>query len=134
MRDSTERVTIRIPADTLRAADSVYKSTGHRSRNDFIEKAIQHYLGYLTAADSSAHLDKFIAPIIKEIVDKSEYAISKSLYKLAVELNMIGSVVASYEGLDAEDLRLLRSRCEDDVRRIHGAIKLEDYLERHNLR
>ena len=48
------------------------------------------------------------------------------LFKMAVELSMMLHVTAAANAIDETSLTRLRGLCVEEVKRLHGAIRMED--------
>ena len=95
--------------DTMEKVDMLYKFDNCSSRTEFIEKAIRFYCGYLLNKESTA--TEFIAPqlasITEGIVKGSEQKLSRSLFKLAVEVGAFTHMVAAINEIDDDTLHKL---------------------------
>ena len=113
--------------DTMEKVDMLYKFDNCSSRTEFIEKAVRFYCGYLLNKESTA--TEFIAPqlasITEGIVKGSEQKLSRSLFKLAVEVGALTHMVAAINEIDDDTLHKLRIMCVDEVKRINGIINFE---------
>ena len=54
------------------------------------------------------------------------------LFKMAVELCMTLHVTAATNQIDADTLSRLRGLCVEEVKRLHGAVRLEDAVKFQN--
>lgn len=54
------------------------------------------------------------------------------LFKLAVEMDMMMNVLAAAMEIPEEQLRELRGRCIQEVKKTHGMISLDDAVEYQN--
>jgi|LSQX01.1.fsa_nt_gb metal-responsive CopG/Arc/MetJ family transcriptional regulator len=57
-----------------------------KSRNDFIEKAIKHYVDYLNVLNNSLLLDEEITAVFETQLNGTKEKINKFLFKLSVAL------------------------------------------------
>lgn len=93
--------------DTMEKVDMLYKFDNCSSRTEFIEKAVRFYCGYLLNKESTA--TEFIAPqlasITEGIVKGSEQKLSRSLFKLAVEVGALTHMVAAINEIDDDTLQ-----------------------------
>ena len=62
----------------------------------------------------------------------SENHICRLLFKLAVEMDMMMNVLAAAMEIPEEQLRELRGRCIQEVKKTHGMISLDDAVEYQN--
>lgn len=129
MEEKNNRITIRLKDETLKKCIEGMGITGCTVRNEFIEKAIEFYSGYVS---SQIHTDFLASEILKAmegIVKTSENRTARLLFKIAVEMAKLENMLASISDLDEETLRLLHIRCVNEVKRINGVIRLEDAIK-----
>ena len=116
--------------ETVKTVDDMFRQADCRSRSEFIEQAIRYYVGYLTANDDTSYLPIAMLSTMKSIVAESENKISRTFYKVAVELAMVQNCFAySHKDITVESLARLRESVEDVVKSTNGMLKLEDAVE-----
>ena len=130
----TERNTfvLRLSPQVRQLVTNLYEQDNCKSQNEFMEKAIRFYAGYISAKDGAEILSEQIASIIRGTLDDSENRVSRLLFKLAVELSITMHVVASGKGIDDIPLARLRSKCVEDVRKSIGSVNMEKIDEYQN--
>lgn len=69
---------------------------------------------------------------IRATVQNSESHICRLLFKLAVEMDMMMNVLAAGMEIPEEQLRDLRGRCVQNVKKTHGAISLDGAVRYQN--
>ena len=84
-----ERFVIYLYPETLEKIKELYRTDDCHSRSQFVEKALRFYIGYLLAEDDASYLPTAMLSNMKSIVAESENKISKTFYKVAVELAMV---------------------------------------------
>ena len=128
-----EEVKTRIPAwlypSTLDAIDRACEKTNCKSRSDFLERAAQFYVGYITEQDACAYLPPALATAIRGAVQDSENRLARLLFKLAVEVDMTMNVVAGGFKVSDDTLKQLRARCVQEVKKTGGTITFEDAVK-----
>ena len=115
--------------DTLEKVKELYRQDDCRSKSEFIEKAIQFYIGRLTAEDGASYLPNAFLSNMKSIVAESDNRHSKMLFKLAVEMAVMMNVVAASNEIDEISLARLRGECIQEVKRLNGNFSFEDAVE-----
>jgi len=116
--------------DTRERVRELYCSDGCHSQSEFIEKAIRFYIGRLLADDEESYLPNAMISTMKSIVAESENKISKTFYKVAVELAMVQNCLAySHKDITSESLARLRESVEHEVKCTNGILTLEDAVE-----
>ena len=110
MTDEKIKFLMRIDPDTDRKIKAAMPLANCRSQNEFVEKALQFYCDYAASQDCFSVLP----PI------------------LAVEMDMMMNVLAAAMEIPEEQLRELRGRCVQEVKKTHGMISLDDAVEYQN--
>ena len=124
------RLSIYLYPETYEKVKELYKKDGCIFHSQFVEKALRFYIGYLTANDDSSYLPTAMLSNMKSIVAESENKISKTFYKVAVELAMVQNAFAySHKDITAESLAELREAVESVVKSTNGMLTLEDAVE-----
>ena len=86
---STEKIkfALRITPETQKLVKDLCPRDNCQSQNEFIDKAIRFYAGYLSAKDAVEVLPPALVAALKGTVQDSEGRIARLLFKLAVELD-----------------------------------------------
>lgn len=106
-----------------------YREDNCTFQNEYIEKAILFYTGYLDAQNASAYLPRILSDVLEGKLDALGSRVGRLLFKLAVEQSMTANILASDINADLDDVEKLRSRCVREVKQINGEIKFEDALK-----
>ena len=106
-----------------------YREDNCTFQNEYIEKAILFYTGYLDTQNASAYLPRILSDVLEGKLDALGSRIARLLFKLAVEQSMTANILASDINADLDDVEKLRSRCVREVKQINGEIKFEDALK-----
>ena len=125
MEDRT-KMTIRLRPDTLRRVEQWYK-VENRSKNEFIEDAINYYADALAARDSTL-LPRAISSAIDGRLGQFENRLAGLSYKTAVELDMMGGILADALNVSEDDMRRRRAESVQNVKRTNGRISLEQRM------
>ena len=96
------------------------------TQNEFIEKAIRFYAGYISGQEATAYLPPALASVLRGTVQDTENRICRLLFKLAVEQDMVMNVLAAGMELPNEQFHALRGQCVQDVKKTSGSISLDD--------
>lgn len=81
--------------DTLQKVGEIYRGDNCESKSEFIEKAVNFYIGYLTSEDNKSFLPSIVTSTLKSIVAESDNRTSRILFKIAVELAILQNIVAA---------------------------------------
>ena len=127
-----EKFALWVYPETLEEVGYTYESDNCRSKSEFIEKAIQFYLGYLKQERNVNYLSPRITSTVEAVVYGSEQRLNRNLFKIAVELGKIAHTLAAANDVDEDTLRELHEMCVDEVRHINGAISFERAVKFQN--
>ena len=126
------RIPLWIYPSTDGEVENAYESDNCRSKSEFIEKAIQFYIGYLKQERNVNYLSPRITSTVEAVVNGTEQRLSRNLFKIAVELGKISHTLAAANDVDEETLRELHAMCVDEVRHINGCINFESAVKFQN--
>jgi len=111
--------------DLLKIADSYLKQADCRSRNEFINKSMRHYIAFLQKENDNEFLTPALESVLSGMLGGMENRIARIIFKLAVELSMTMHIVAAQGDVDEETLIRLRGFCVDEVKRLNGKISFD---------
>ena len=106
-----------------------YREDNCTFQNEYIEKAILFYSGYLDAQNASAYLPRILSDVLEGKLDALGSRMGRLLFKLVVEQNMTANILASEINAGLDEVEKLRIRCVREVKQINGEIKFEDALK-----
>ncbi len=129
MTEGKTRIHTRITPETERKIAAAMQVANCQSQNELVEKAIQFYCDYQISQDCTTVLLPAHLSAMRGIVHDSENRICRLLFKLAVELDMVMNVLAAGMEISDEDLRYLRGRCVQEVKKTHGSITLDGSVD-----
>ena len=115
-----------IEKEVLEMADSLLPAANVRSRNEFVTEALKFYCGYLNSGKAENYLLQSLSSVLTSTVQDTENRICRLLFKLAVEQDMVMNVLAAGMEIPDEQLKALRGRCVQDVKKTSGSISLDD--------
>ena len=114
---------------TLELVKSTYKKADCRTQSEFIEKAIQYYVGRINADNDASYLPNAFLSNMRSIVYESDHRENKLLFKLAVEMSIMMNILAFQFEIDDLSLARLRGECVKEVKRTHGVFSMEDAVK-----
>ena len=106
--------------------ESHYQADNCSTRNEFIEKAIRFYSGYLDTSSADAYLPQVLANVLEGKLGALGERIGRLLFKLSVDQNLMGNILAAGIEIDPDQLRKARVRCVKEVKETNGEISFED--------
>ena len=127
MNKEENRLNFRMSPETAEKLEHWYRQDGCRSKNEFLERAVNYYADHL-AAGTSTMLPRAVQSAIDGRLQLLEQRLSSLLFKQAVELDMGLSLLAECVNLDESVLRKQRAKSVNDVKRTNGQLRLEQKL------
>ena len=124
--DGKRKFALYIRESTLEQVRKWYSQDNCTSQSEFIEKAIQFYIGFISSENGSDYLPKIITSTLKGIVNESDNRISRILFKMAVEQAITMNVVAATCNISRDQIEKLRGTCVAQVKRTNGAYSFEN--------
>ena len=122
-----------IEEELLGQVDALLPQADVRSRNEFVNRALRFYIGYLTSEKIENYMLTTISSVMHATVKDSENRMARAMYKLAVETSKLSHVIAYSHGVDEQVLRKLQAKCAEEVKQINGAVKFEEAYEYQNM-
>ena len=127
--ENMKRVGLYLDKDLVKRADNMVKQFHFKSRNEFFTAAVENYIAdYLLGSNESAVSDKLGKSIAKYSEDNAK-AISKGLFRYAVQLEMMCRVLAIDRMITKDVLEGMRHEAINNVRRTRGKVRFEEILD-----
>ena len=123
------KITLWLKPGIVRRMDCWLEEDNCKSRGEFAEKALRFYMGYLAAEDTSEYLSRALVDTLRGTLADNENRLRTLLFKLCVEVNMMGHTVAAHFRADPVNRRELRAYAVDEVLRTNGKISFDDALD-----
>ena len=120
---------LRMSPETQQLVREMYPRDNCRTQNEFIEKAIRFYSGYVSGQDACEFLPAALTAAMRGTIHESENRTSRLLFKLAVEMSMMMNVLAIGLEIDADQMDRLRGQCVQAVKRSNGGISFKDTVK-----
>ena len=124
-----QRTVVWLDAALLARADGWLEADNCKNRSEFISKALRFYMGYLSTEDTSAYLSRALVDTLRGMLADNGNRLRSLLFKLCVEINMMGHTVAAHFRADPVNRRELRAYAVDEVLRTNGQISFDDALD-----
>jgi len=126
----TEKITAYLSTDALKRCDSSMVLFGLKSRSPFIEQAINFFSGYLQVQNHSDYLSAVVTQSVEGVVENTENRLARMMFKEAVELAKLTSMLADINEMDDGAIERLHYKCVQEVKKINGMITFEDAVKR----
>ena len=124
-----QKVTIFLTPSMKKKIEENYRADNCRSQSEFVEKAVDFYLGYLNTKNASAFLPEVLSTILIGIMDDFAQRIGRQLYKVAVEQNLCNHILTADTEMDQRTYQLMRGRSVREVDSTNGRITFKEVLD-----
>ena len=128
-KERRRQLTIWLPPSLMDKIETLRIEDNCDSKGEFIEKAVQFYIGYLSCKENRFFLPNAITSTIKSIVNESANQQRTLLFKVAVEMTIMANILALNNNLDEVSMQRLRGYCIEEVKKTNGIISFEDVLK-----
>ena len=132
MNGEKTRHTVWLTSGAWSQVEDSYTKDNCTTKNEYIEKAIRFYTGYLNTQNAASYLPRVLADVLDGKLGALGMRIGKLLFKLAVEQDMIANITAAVNEVHLDDVERLRARCIREIRQTNGVINLEDAVRYQN--
>ena len=123
--ETKERLPLRMKPETSRRLEQWYAADNCRSKNEFVEKAINFYVDYLEAQDSQSLLPTALLAALDGRLGRLEDHIARREFTQEVELDLLIGIIADVVEVDRDDLKRKRAQSVRNVKATNGLISLE---------
>ena len=128
-KERKKQLTIWLPPSLMDKIETLRIEDNCDSKSEFIEKAVQFYIGYLSCKENRFFLPNTITSTMKSIVNESTNQQRTLLFKMAVEIAIMENIIALNNNLDEVAMQRLRGYCIDEVKKSNGMLSYEDVLK-----
>ena len=124
--ENKQRVSLYLDKKTIQVVDTFIKKKGLHSRNEFFERAVENLIADEAIKTGGDVMSEKLAKAVENVFEDNAKAISKGLFRYAVQLEMLMRVIAKTNHFTDDELEDMRREAINNVRRTRGKIKLED--------
>ena len=123
-----KKVSLYLTDETYTEVKQSYRKGHCSSYNEFLERAIVYYVGYVYSEHMTDYLSPTIMSSVKAASDENTKRITRILFKLAVEIAVMNNLFAASLDIDEEKISSLRRECETEVRKLNGDFNMDDAI------
>ena len=127
MEDNKRKHSVWLSDEVWDEVKSAYRADNCSTLNQFVEKALQFYLGYLKVKDASSYLPRVLSDVLEGKLGAFGSRLASLLFKLAVNDDMLTHVLAA--GTEVDELAALdklRVQCVNETKQTHGSVEFKD--------
>ena len=128
MKGEKNRHTVWLTDNAWELVEERYQKGNCSTKNEYTEKAIRFYSGYLDAERADEYLPRVLAQALEGKLDAFGKRIGRQMFKQAVDENLMANLVAFYFETDEDLVRKLRVKCVKNVKETNGEIDFLDAL------
>lgn len=118
-KQEKQRFTFWTQQKTLDEITEWSERIGSKSKSEFIEAAIQFYIGYLATEESTGFMPEFLDNLIKTNIESLEDRLCNVIFKTAVELGMLLHAFCAINDIPKETIKELRDGVIKEVRSLN---------------
>ena len=126
MNKNKDRHTVWLTDEAWNKVKDHYRTDNCSTHNEYIEKAIQFYSGYLDTEQADSYLPRVLAEVLEGKLGALGSRIGKLLFKLSTEEALMAHLTAASIDVDLDTMKKLRVKCIKDVRETNGEIDFGD--------
>lgn len=126
--ENKERVVVWLYPEMIQNINNLIDNHSMKNHTEFVEKAVDFYIGYLSSQNTTTYLSKILLEAIGGTLKENENRQSANLFRMSVEMSMMMNILAAGLEISDEDMKKLRGRCVSEVKRSRGKINMEDAL------
>ncbi len=129
MNEEKNRHTVWLTDAAWNQVKGHYQRDNCSTQNEYIEKAIRFYSGYLDAEQADSYLPRVLSDVLEGKLGALGSRVGKLLFKLSVDDAVMANLIAAGMDIDLDTLQKLWAKCVLDVKRTNGQIDFEDALK-----
>lgn len=127
--EDKQRVSLYLDRETVKTVDLFIKKHGYRSRNEFFETAAKNLIADSALKTSDDIISSKLAKALEKVSEDNAKAISKGLFRYAVQLEMLMRVMAQMNSITDDELVDMRREAINNVRRTRGKVRLDEIIK-----
>ena len=124
-----KRVGLYMDRNLVKRADDMVKKFHFKSRNEFFSMAVENFIADYLLKSNEPILDEKLGRSIAKYSEKNARAISKGLFRYAVQLEMVMRIIAQLSNFSDDELERMRKEAINNVRRTRGQVRLDEILQ-----
>ena len=108
--------------------EKFYRIDNCKSQSEFLEKAINFYVGYVCTENASAYLPRILSEVLEGKFAVIKKKLGRMMFKHSVETNITNHILAADTDMDQQTYEHLRNRSVREVKETNGELTFEDAL------
>lgn len=125
-----QRISLYLDKETVEKMDEAIKKYGYRSRNDFVSSAIDNLIADKLLGENDTMISDKLSRAIAQMSEKQTLQIAKSMFRYAVEMELIMRMFSEALDFTPAELEEMRKEAIRNVRRTRGKVRLDNLFKR----
>ena len=128
--ENKQRISLYLDKEEVERMDSAVKKYGYRSRNDFVSFAVDNLIADKLLDENDTVISEKLSRSIAEMSEKQTLQIAKSMFRYAVEMELIMRMFSEITDFTPSEIEDMRKDAIRNVRRTRGKVRLDDLFKR----
>lgn len=128
--ENKQRISLYLDKDTAEKMDDAIRKYGYRSRNDFVSSAVDNLIADKLLGENDTVISEKLSKSIAEMSEKQTLQIAKSMFRYAVEMELIMRMFSEITDFTPSEIEDMRKDAIRNVRRTRGKVRLDDLFKR----
>lgn len=125
-----QRISLYLDKETVEKMDEAIKNYRYRSRNDFVSSAVDNLIADKLLDENDTVISEKLSRSIAEMSEKQTLQIAKSMFRYAVEMELIMRMFSETLDFTPSEIEDMRKDAIRNVRRTRGKVRLDDLFKR----
>lgn len=125
-----QRISLYLDKEMVEKIDEAIKKYGYRSRNDFVSSAVDNLIADKLLGENDTVISEKLSRAIAEMSEAQTLQIAKSMFRYAVEMELIMRMFSETLDFTPAELEEMRKEAVRNVRRTRGKVRLDDLFKR----
>ena len=131
--EKKQRISLYLDKEEVERMDSAVKKYGYRSRNDFVSSAVDNLIADKLLGENDTVIGEKLSKAIAEMSETQTLQIAKSMFRYAVEMELIMRMFSETLDFTPAELEEMRKEAVRNVRRTRGKVRLDDLFKRRDI-
>ena len=131
--ENKQRISLYLDKETVEKMDEAIKKYGYRSRNDFVSSAVDNLIADKLLGENDTVISEKLSRSIAEMSEKQTLQIAKSMFRYAVEMELIMRMFSEITDFTPSEIEDMRKEAIRNVRRTRGKVRLDDLFKRRDI-
>ena len=128
--EDKQRISLYLDKETVIKMDEAIKKYDYRSRNDFVSFAVDNLIADKLLDENDTVISEKLSRSIAEMSEKQTLQIAKSMFRYAVEMELIMRMFSEITDFTPSEIEEMRKDAIRNVRRTRGKVRLDDLFKR----